>query len=197
MAAPDEGRHEVGVQARPPLRLGIGRRHPCTPLLLVDRTSASLSSLAVVVAAILLTAIMLWIVADVVLRAIGVRGLTGTVAAASDAVVAISFLCIPYAVRNGGHIRSDVLVGRLPARLSRGLHAVSYPLGSTIFLFIAWSSWEPMVTSWSTGEYAGDGALRIPTAPLRTVVVLGATLMSVECFLAALRPTGVLGAKDD
>lgn len=153
----------------------------------LDRVVGACSLAAVVLACVWITVLMLWIVGDVLGRTLEISGITGTVAMAADSVVAISFLCIPYAMRRGGHIRSTILVDRFPASVASWLLAVSQVLGVLIFAFVAWSSWEPMMASWASGEYSGEGSLRIPTAPFRTVVVAASALMALECGLAAVR----------
>ena len=154
---------------------------------LVDRVTGLFSKLSFIAACVWLTVVMFWIVVDVTWRMVGVSGVTGTVAVAADSVVAISFLCIPFTVRNGGHIRSTILIGRAPRHVSRWLYSMSYLLGAAIFAFIAWSSWGPMWASWVTGEYTGEGGLRIPTAPFRTVVVVASSIMTLECLLVVDR----------
>ena len=36
-----------------------------------------------------------------------------------------------------------------------------------------------MLEAWEIGEYEGEGALRVPTAPIRTILVLGAALTMI------------------
>ena len=66
-----------------------------------------------------------------------------------------------------------------------------------------WGSYEPMLHAWISGEYEGEGALRVPVWPARVVVVIGSFLVVVSyglhgvraaCSLVTGRPEGVVGA---
>lgn len=153
----------------------------------VDRVLNGVGMLLMLAASILATVVMLWILASVLARAVGGFSVSGTAEVAANAVVALSLLCAPYVMRRGGHIRTGVVTDRLPASGQRIASVVAYLIGAVIFAFVAWAAWEPMVTSWATGEYSGEGSLRIPTGPLRTIVVIFAVVMVVECVLAALK----------
>ena len=150
----------------------------------LDRAVAWVSVAMAVVACVWIAVLMLWIVADVLGRALAIEGIVGTVTVSADSVVAISFLCVPYTMRKGGHIRSTIVVDRLQRTTSIAMLAFAYLLGTLSFLIMAWASWEPMVSAFMSGEYSGEGALRVPTAPFRTVVVVASALMFVECVLA-------------
>lgn len=129
---------------------------------------------------------MLWVVVDVTSRALGSSWIVGTPAVAADSVVGITFLCIPYAIRSGGSVRSRLIAKRLPAAVQRVLYASGYVIGAAMFALIAWSSWDPLIASYRSGEYAGEGALVIVTWPLRALIVGSALLAALECTLTAL-----------
>jgi TRAP-type mannitol/chloroaromatic compound transport system permease small subunit len=48
-----------------------------------------------------------------------------------------------------------------------------------LFGLIVWGSYEPALHAWNSGEYEGEGALRIPVWPARFVVMLGSFLVAV------------------
>lgn len=153
----------------------------------VDRVIGGVSGALAVLACLWIAVLMLWIVADVLGRALDIRGIVGTVTVSADSVVAISFLCVPFTMRKGGHIRSTIVVDRFPRTISAAMLAFAYLLGTLSFLIVAWTSWEPMVSSFVSGEYSGEGALHVPTAPFRAVVVGASALMFLECVLATDR----------
>ena len=64
---------------------------------------------------------------------------------------------------------------------------LSAVLGILFFGIIIWGSYEPMLHAWVSGEYEGEGALRVPAWPARVVVVVGSVLVVVSYGLRALR----------
>lgn len=124
------------------------------------------------------------IVADVVGRTLFDFSLTGVVEIAKTSIVAITFLTLPYAMHRRSHVRSTVIVSRLPPQAQRVLTGVAYAIGVASFVLIAVASWESMIGAWVTGEFEGEGALRVPTAPTRTIIVFASAVMTLECLLA-------------
>jgi TRAP-type C4-dicarboxylate transport system permease small subunit len=64
---------------------------------------------------------------------------------------------------------------------------LSAVLGILFFGIIIWGSYEPMLHAWFSGEYEGEGALRVPAWPARIIVVMGSVLVVVSYSLRALR----------
>jgi TRAP-type C4-dicarboxylate transport system permease small subunit len=61
-------------------------------------------------------------------------------------------------------------------RLRALVFAFTYLLGACMFAGILFSSWGHMVEAWKTGIYTGEGSLRVPIAPVRTIVILGSAI---------------------
>ena len=55
------------------------------------------------------------------------------------------------------------------------------------FAVIVYGSIDPLAHAWGSGEYEGEGALRIPTWPARFVVLLGSALAAFNYFLGVLQ----------
>jgi hypothetical protein len=51
---------------------------------------------------------------------------------------------------------------------------------------------EPTLHAWSTGEYEGEGALRVPVWPARVIVLAGSILVVATYLLLAVRSAGDL-----
>jgi TRAP-type C4-dicarboxylate transport system permease small subunit len=64
--------------------------------------------------------------------------------------------------------------GRAAAQL------LSAVLGILFFGLIVWGSYEPTLHAWTSGEYEGEGALRVPALPARIVILFGAFLVFVS-----------------
>ncbi len=53
-------------------------------------------------------------------------------------------------------------------------------LGILFFGLIVWGSYEPTLHAWTSGEYEGEGALRVPALPARVVILGGAALVVIS-----------------
>ena len=42
-----------------------------------------------------------------------------------------------------------------------------------------------MITAWEIGEFEGEAPVRVPTYPIRSIVLIGAFLTSVQFFIHA------------
>jgi TRAP-type mannitol/chloroaromatic compound transport system permease small subunit len=46
-----------------------------------------------------------------------------------------------------------------------------------------YSGWETMIMAWELGEFEGEEPVRVPTYPIRSIVLLGAGLTSLQFLL--------------
>lgn len=125
------------------------------------------------------------VVADVVGRDAFSRPVKGTKEIVETSIVIICFLQAAYAIRTGGMIGVDVFVAVLPPRGRAAMAAAGALLGAAFFGLVCWGSLEPAQYAWTSNEFEGEGALRIPVWPARFVVVLGTALAAVQYLLAA------------
>jgi TRAP-type C4-dicarboxylate transport system permease small subunit len=138
-------------------------------------------------AALLIFFLSFLVVADVFGRALFNAPVKGTPEIVSMSIVIICFLLAGYAVQSGAMISADVVVsifgwrGRSVARLLSAL------LGILFFALIVWGSFEPTLHAWSSGEYEGEGALRVPVWPARVIVLTGSALVVVSYMLLAAK----------
>jgi len=126
------------------------------------------------------------VVADVVGRTAFSAPVKGTPEIVSMSIVIICFLQAAYAIRSGGMLQVDVIPAMLPARLREALAALGCLLGVAFFAVIVYGGIDPLAHAWSSGEYEGEGALRVPTWPARLIVLLGAGLAALNYVLAFL-----------
>jgi TRAP-type C4-dicarboxylate transport system permease small subunit len=134
-------------------------------------------------AATLLGLLMMLIVSDVGGRAFFNSPIAGTPELAKISLVSILFLGITKTLKAGRHVRGTVLAERLSPKYSAGLDILVSICGFILFTLLCYSSWHLTWTAWEIGEYEGEGALRVPTSPLRTLVLLGSMLMSIQFAL--------------
>ncbi len=157
-------------------------------------TSRVVHSLLAVAAAIIFLLSFL-IVADVIGRGLFNSPVKGTPEIVSMSIVIICFLLAAYAVQSGGMLRTDVIVAMFGRRGYAFADLASGLLGAAFFILIVWGSIEPTLHAWTSSEFEGEGALRVPVWPARLVVMLGAALVvaiylgqSLLAVLALLRP---------
>ncbi len=84
-------------------------------------------------------------------------------------IVIICFLLAGYAVQSGSMIYTDVFSGLFGVRGDAFARLLSALLGILFFGLIVWGSYEPTLHAWTSGEYEGEGALRVPVWPARVV----------------------------
>jgi len=137
-----------------------------------------------------LMAMMLIIVADVALRNLALPGLPRGLAWSneiSELMLYIITMCVaPWLLRQGRHIRVDILLQALPAPVAWGLEWLGDAIGFVCCLVIAWYGAQAALASFSAG------AVNIKTlvtpewwglAPLPVVFVL----LAVEMIFRMVR----------
>jgi len=102
-------------------------------------------------------------------------------------IVGIVFLQLAYTLHEGRHVRSTVLVDRAPPAVGIALTLTAHLMGAFMCVLIMWSSWDNMLTAWRIGEYEGEGALRVPVGPSRTLIIVGSALFGIQFLILAGR----------
>jgi TRAP-type C4-dicarboxylate transport system permease small subunit len=80
----------------------------------------------------------------------------------------------------------DALHVHLPARAQHACEVFGALLGIAFFALVCWGSVDPALYSWRSGEFEGEGALRVPVWPARFLVVLGSFLAAFNYLLLAI-----------
>lgn len=119
---------------------------------------------------VILLAIVVFI--DVMGRALFDAPFQGTAEILKNSVVSITFLQVPYAIFLGSMLRTEIVSEILGEKAQLVLRVIGYILGMMFFAGLAYSSWDPMLQSIAIGEYEGEGAMRIPTWPVRILLVV-------------------------
>jgi TRAP-type mannitol/chloroaromatic compound transport system permease small subunit len=92
----------------------------------------------------------------------------------------IAFLQITYVLWTGRHIRTDILLDRMTQKGNAFINIVNAVMGIFIFALNFYSGWDLTITAFDIWEYEGEGALRVPTAPIRLIILLGSVLMIIQ-----------------
>ena len=130
---------------------------------------------------------MLIIVADVAGRVFFNHPLTGAPEMVKVSLVALVFLEITYTLRKGRHVRSTILLGRASPRVRSLLLILADFIGMILFILLCYSSWHLTVQSWQVLEYEGEGALKVPTYPVRTIILVCSGLMVIQYCLNLIK----------
>lgn len=134
-------------------------------------------------AAVLIFLLGFLVCGDVIGRVAFNAPIKGTPEMVSMSIVIICFLLAGYSVQSGGMIYADVLVSLFGHRGRAFAQLLSAVLGIAFFGLIVWGSYEPTLHAVVSGEYEGEGALRVPVWPARTIVLLGSALVVVTYML--------------
>lgn len=141
--------------------------------------------------AALICLIMLLMCADVALRNFAAAPLPGVSDIVSSAIVAVVFLELPAAVRNGRLTRAELIFGPVSTArpgIARGMETVFMIAGAACCFAIAWWSWPRLEKSWTTDEFVGIvGILTFPRWPVQAVVFGGSLLAGAQFALNAVR----------
>ena len=89
--------------------------------------------------------------ADVLLRNIGAGGLPWSAEISEDVIYLVTLLAAPWLLRQGQHIRVDIVLRALPRALAWGLEWVGDALGLFCCLYFVWYGARVAAESFSTG----------------------------------------------
>ena len=150
------------------------------------RFSDQLSKFLMVLAAFWALGLSLLIVADIVANNLVGDAIPGVREIVISSIVMIVYLQLGYAIRSHSMLRSDTLLLAMPRTMRRITLLVGYALGAALFLMILRGTLEPAIHAWTTSEFWGEGALRVPVWPTRFMILVGAALAIVNYVVAAL-----------
>jgi TRAP-type mannitol/chloroaromatic compound transport system permease small subunit len=98
-------------------------------------------------------------------------------------IVAIAWMQMAHTLKIGAHLRSEIILDRLPSRGKAIVNLLAYGMGAFIFAMLVYSAWPNMIEAWRVGEFEGELPVRVPTYPVRTILILGAALTSIQFLL--------------
>ena len=158
------------------------------------RFSDQLSKFLMILAAVWAMCLSVLIVADIIGNNVVGHAIPGVREIVISSVVMIVYLQLGYAIRSHSMLRADSLLLVMPAILRRIALALGYALGLALFLMILRGTISPTVHAWTTSEFWGEGALRVPVWPTRFMILVGSGLAIVNYVVAAL--IDVLGLEE-
>ncbi len=135
------------------------------------------------IAAILAFLICFLVCADVIGRVVFNSPVKGTPEMVSFSIVIICFLQAPFAIRSGGMIWVDAVFIHLPPVVQRICEIAACLLGIAFFALVCWGSVDPTLHAWTSNEFEGEGARRLPVWPVRGIILLGTFLAAFNYLL--------------
>ena len=84
-------------------------------------------------------------------------------------------------------IVTDFLINYFNPTTRKILNIIGYALGILLFTTVFIGNIEPAYQSWITGEFEGEGALRMPTWPARFSLVIGCSLTGFSYTLLLIK----------
>lgn len=130
-------------------------------------------------------ALAILIFGDVIGRGALNQPIPGTKEIIQNSVVAITFLQLPLAIYSGSMLRTPILADLASPATGRLMRALTMILGFVFFMGLVWSTWPSFVSAFEIGEYEGEGALRVPTWPVRGCV-LAMSIFGAWAYLSML-----------
>jgi TRAP-type C4-dicarboxylate transport system permease small subunit len=139
-----------------------------------------------VFAAILAFLLCFLVVADVTGRVVFNSPVKGTPEIISLSIVVICYLQSGFAIRSGGMLKVDTFVSRLPPSVQSWMAVWGAIAGVFFFAVVCYGTLGGAAHAWTSNEFEGEGALRVPVWPAKFVIILGAGLACVSYVLLAV-----------
>ncbi len=143
-------------------------------------------------AAVLAFMLCFLVVADVLGRVLFNSPVKGTTEIVSLSIVIICYLQAGFAIRSGGMLQVDMFVSQGGPRTRSAFAVLAAAAGLLFFGLICWGSWEGAHHAWTSNEFEGEGALRVPVWPARFVLVLGTFFACLSSLLLLVQHLGSL-----
>ena len=152
----------------------------------VERANLAVAKWLMVFSAFLAFGLSFYIMVAVIARNFN-HPIQGTSEVVTELIVTIVFLQISYYVSTGGMLRADFLIKYFNLSTRQILNIIGYSLGILLFATVFIGNIEPAYQSWITGEFEGEGALRMPTRPARFSLVVGCSLTGFSYTLLLIK----------
>ena len=130
-------------------------------------------------ACLMLLAMTLLIGADVITRNLGLGGISWSNEISEDILYLMTLLAAPWLLRQGQHIRVDILLKALPARVGWVMEWIGDLLGLACAIYFVWYGLKVLATSWASGAISIK-TLVMPEWWLLVPLPLAFVLLSIE-----------------
>lgn len=100
-----------------------------------------------------------------------------------QAMAIFAFMGIAYCQRVGGHIRMEMVLGRLSGRTLWVLELFGVVLVTIVVALLVWGSWYHFARSWNLGDSTID--IGLPTWPSKLAVPIALSLLVLRLLMQA------------
>ncbi len=159
-----------------------------------EKTLDTAARALLVIASVLAFLLSFVVVTDVTGRVLFNSPLKGTPELVSSTIVIVCYLMASYAILTGGMLRVDAITDRVPPNVRGVMDIVGSLMAMGLFAIIIVGTWEGFLHAWTSGEYEGEGALRVPMWPVRLAVLAGSTLALLSYVVLIIRQVRALRA---
>ncbi|MBO0345810.1 TRAP transporter small permease subunit [Roseibium limicola] len=127
--------------------------------------------------------LMLMAVAQILGRLVFNMPVPGFIDITEQAMAVFAFGGVAYCQRVGGHIRMEILLGKLSGRPLWIAEFLGVLLIAGTVLLLIWGSWYHFDRSWSLGDSTMD--IRLPTWPSKLVIPVALGLLFLRLLMQA------------
>lgn len=139
--------------------------------------------------AVAIFAMMLLISVDVLSRYLLGNPIMGAVEFTEEyLMVAAVFLALSWTSEQGGHVRVELVVRRLPAHWQARVYAIVNALAGIVFAVITALAASTAVDAWHDGV-TSSSSLAYPMAPIYVLIAVGTLSLTLRLLLAAFHAT--------
>ncbi|MBT4905340.1 MAG: TRAP transporter small permease [Rhodospirillaceae bacterium] len=139
---------------------------------MVDNVVNTVTRVCSTVAAFWAMALAFLILWDITGRTFFNAPFDGTIEIVANSMVSILFLQLPYTIYRGAHLRTTVVYQNLPNIGRRLIDIFVAILGIWFFWSVAVGGWEDMIIGWEVDEREGEGSIRVPIYPVRSLIIV-------------------------
>jgi len=132
-------------------------------------------------AAFSILALMLLAVAQVFGRLLFNTPIPGFIDITEQAMAIFAFAGVAYCQRVGGHIRMEIVLGKLTGRSLYVCEMIGVILIAFTVALLIWGSWFHFDRSWSIGDSTMD--IRLPTWPSKLVIPVALSLLFLRLLM--------------
>jgi len=132
-------------------------------------------------AAVSILSLMLLAVAQVVGRLLFNTPIPGFIDITEQAMAVFAFAGVAYCQRVGGHIRMELVLGRLSGRTLYVCEMLGVILIAVTVALLIWGSWYHFDRSWTIGDSTMD--IRLPTWPSKLMIPVALSLLFLRLCL--------------
>lgn len=159
---------------------------------LIRKPIVRLSTLMNAVATLWTFTLVFFMAFDVMARFFFNHPLRGAPELVKVSMVGLVYLHMANTLWVNRHIRSEIFLSRMSPRVRLVVEIITYLLGCILFIIIVMTNWDYMIRAWEIGEYEGEGALAVPTAPIRSILILGSTVTVLIFIIKIIDNVGAL-----